>query len=166
MTIMSLFDPKGEYFIEHYDKDGNLKGKYRVENGITNQGKNKILDCMFNASSQIAAASWYAGLISNAGSPSLAAADTLASHAGWTEFTNYSGNRPAWGQGAASGQAVTNASQFTFNITATGTLYGLLICSVNTGGTGSDILWSTAAFPETVPVSNGDQMKGTYTLAT
>lgn len=164
MNACSVFELRGTLRFEHYDKDGNLKGVYKIKNGITNQGKNKILDCMFNSSSQIA--NWYVGQISNSGSPSLAAGDTLASHAGWTEFTNYSGNRPAWGNGAASGQAVTNASQFTFNITATGSLYGLFVCSVATGGTGSDILWCTAAYPEPVPVSNGDQMKGTYTLAT
>lgn len=156
----------GKFIVEHFDEFGDLKATYEVFNGITNQGKNKILDCMFNAATQIASTSWYIGLIDNSGTPTLAAGDTMASHAGWTENTSYSGNRPAWGQGAASSQAVTNASPATFNMSASGTLYGILVCSVATGGTGTDILWSTAAFTPTVPVASGDQMKVTYTLAT
>lgn len=161
---IDLLKLKGKFFVEHYDKDGNLKGKYPVNNGITNAGKNSILDVYFNSGTPLT--TWYIGLIDNGvGSNTLAAGDTLASHAGWAEFTNYSGNRVAWGQGAASSQQVTNASPATFTITGGGgTLYGIFVCTVNTGTSG--VLWSTAAFSATVPVVAGDQMKVTYTLAT
>lgn len=163
--VIDLFNPKGKFRVEHW-RSGKLLATYDVDNGITNQGKNKILDTMFHSSTPIATASWFIGLIDNTGTPTLAAGDLLSSHAGWTEFTSYSGTRPVWGQGSASSQSMTNASPATFNISATGTLYGILVCSVTTGGTGTDILWSTAAFTATVPVANGDQMKVTYTLAT
>lgn len=156
---------QGRWVIEHF-RDGVKIGEYEFNNGITNQGKNYLLNAAFNAGSQIPAANWSIGLIDGSGTPALAAGDTLVSHAGWTEFTQYSGNRPAWGQGSASGQALTNASAASFTITGTGTLYGILIASVNTGGTGSDILWSTAAFASLVPVAVADIMKATYTLAT
>lgn len=159
------FQPKGKFFVEHFDKDGNLKGRFEVFNGITNEGKNYALDAAFNGGTQIAQASWYIGLIDNgAGSVALAATDVLASHAGWTEFTSYSGTRKAWGQGNAASQSVTNASPATFDVSGSGTLYGIFICSATSGTTGK--LWSTAAFSATVPVANGDQMKVTYTLAT
>lgn len=157
---------KGKFMVEHW-RDGMMIGLYPVFNGITNQGKMKVLDVMFNSSTAIASTSWYIFLIDNGGgSPSLANGDTMGSHSGWTEFSSYSGNRKLWGQGSASGNAVTNASPVTFDISGSGTLYGIGIVSVATGGTGSDILWSTAAFNATVPVTNGDQMKVTYTLAT
>lgn len=155
---------RGTYHVDHFDKVGNFKGRYEINNGITNQGKNTILDTYFNSITQIASTSWYIGLIDGSGTPTLASGDTLSSHSGWTEFTSYSGNRQLWGQGSSSGQAVTNSSPATFNISATGTLYGIFIPSAATGTTGT--LWSTAAFTTPVPVSNGDQMKVTYTLAT
>lgn len=156
----------GKWKASFFDRFVKLKLSDDFLNGITNQGKNYILDAGFNAITQIGSTSWYIGLIDGTGTPALASADNLGSHAGWTEFTSYSGNRQAWGQGSASGQALTNASAATFNISATGTLYGIFIASVNTGGTSSNILWSTAAFTSPVPVTNGDQMKCTYTLAT
>ncbi len=163
---------EGRFYVEHYgDNGGFLKGVYHVKNGITNQGKMKILDCMFNSgqgsnSSQIAYNSWYIGLIDNTGSPSLVNGDLMGAHGGWLEFTSYSGNRQLWTQGVAASNAVTNSSPVVFSISAPGTLYGIFIVSVATSGGPTDILWSTAAFTATVPVVNTDQMKVTYTLAT
>ncbi len=114
----------------------------------------------------IALGNWFLGLIDNAGSPALASGDTMASHAGWTEFSGYSGNRPAWGQATSTAQSLTNATPASYTISSAGTLYGLFVVSVNTGGTGSDVLWSTAAFTAPVPVAISDLMKATYTLAT
>lgn len=165
MDDVDMLFLKGTYKAEHVDKDGNHKGWFDFPNGITNAGKNSILDTMFNGATQISSSSWYLGLIDNSGTPTLASGDTLASHAGWTEATYYSGNRPAWGQGSAASQQVTNSSVVTFTITGGGgTLYGIFICTAATGTSG--LLWSTAAFTATVPVVAGDQMKITYTLAT
>jgi hypothetical protein len=91
---------------EHW-RDGVKIGEYDVFNDITNVGKNYILDTMFHDGSQIASSAWCIGLISSSGYTALAAADTMGSHAGWTEFTGYSqGTRVAWAPGAASGQAI------------------------------------------------------------
>lgn len=150
--------------VQLFDRLGNLKTEFAVDNGICNLGKNSILDTFFNGATQVTSTNWSIGLVDGSGTPSLASGDTLASHAGWTENTSYSGNRQAWTQGSAASQAVTNATPATFNITANGTLYGIFICGAATGT--SAILWSTAAFTTPVPVSNGDQMKVTYTLAT
>lgn len=159
-----FLDPRGTYIVDHFDKDDNFIARYEFPNGITNTGKNAILDTFFNSLTQITSGNWSIGLVDGTGSPALANGDTLASHAGWTEFTSYTGNRKAWGQGSAASQAVTNASPATFDISASGTLYGIFVCSATTGTSGT--MWSTAAFTSPVPVSNGDQMKVTYTLAT
>src|SRR4051812_19209518 len=163
--VIDFFHPKGVWKVEHLDKDGNVKGVYEFPNGITNQGKNTILDTYFNALTQIAASSWFIGLIDNAGTPTLAAGDTMASHA-WTEWQSYDETtRRTWGQGSASAQSVTNAVAATFTINAAGTLFGIFIVSVNTKGGTTGTLWSTAGFPATVPVAIADQMKVTYTIA-
>lgn len=150
----------GKFIVEHFDKDGKLIGKHELKNGITNQGKNSLLGIMFHADTQITA--WYIGIIDNSGWTAEAAGDTLASHSGWNEFTNYTGNRLAWGPGASSGQSITNGTPVSFPITGSGTLKGIFVASVATGTSGT--LWSTADFASTVAVTNGDTLKITYTV--
>jgi len=164
--MKSVLSPKGRFQIEHYDRLGRLLGKYDFPNGITNVGKNLILDVMFNDGVQVANASWYIGLIDNSGFTALADADIMSSHSGWNEFTSYSeSNRVAWGSGAAASQSTTNASPATFNISGSGTVKGVFVVSNNTKSGTSGSLWATALFSADVPVSNGDQLKVTYTVS-
>jgi len=152
--------------VEHYDKDGNLKGKYDALNDIVNVGKNLLLNVMFNDGTQVANNSWFIGLISNSGYSALAAADTMSSHAGWTEFTGYSeANRVAWGSGTATTQSTTNASAATFSINASGTVKGVFITTQNTKGGTTGTLWATALFSADVAVTNGDELRVTYTVS-
>jgi len=121
---------------------------------------------MFNDGTQIANSSWYIALIDNGGFSALSASDTMSSHSGWSEFVTYSqSTRVAWGSGAASGQATTNASPATFDITGSGTIYGIFVTSGSAKSGTSGTLWATAGFASTVPVSNGDQLKITYTVS-
>ena len=58
----------------------------------------------------------------------------MVSHAGWTEITAYTGNRPAWTPGAVATQSVSNtASPAAFTINATVTIAGSFLSGVNTG---------------------------------
>lgn len=154
----------GKHIVEITRKDTGLVEVYEVDNDIVNVGKNMILDTMFNGATP--STTWYCSLISNAAFTALNNTDTMASHSGWAEFGSYSGGvRPTWGSGAASGQAVTNASPVSFTITSNGTLQGIFICDNNTIAGTSGNLWSTASFASTVPVSIGDQVKITYTIS-
>src|SRR5260221_7382469 len=154
---------KGVYEFEHF-RDGKKIGQYRIENAVVNVGKNKILDIMFNGVTPLT--TWYMGLVDNAGFSAFAAADTMASHAGWAESTAYTeSTRPQWTVGSASSQSVTNATPVTFDINATGTMNGIFIISDNTKGGTSGTLWGEGSFSSTVSVNNGDQLKGTYTLS-
>lgn len=165
-SIEDILDIKGFYpIIEHW-RDGEKIGEYSLENGVTNVGKDYILNAGFNSGTQVATASWVIGLIDNASYTALAAADTMASHTGWIEFTGYNqANRVAWGQANSSGQSVTNGTPATFDLTANGTLVGIFIVSQNTKGGTTGTLWSTGTFSSTVPVSTGDQFKITYAIA-
>lgn len=157
---------KGRYVVEHYNKDGEFLGKYDVLNDIVNQGKNDLFDIMFNDGTQVANSAWVISLISLAGYSALSNADTMASHAGWTEFTDYTqSTRVAWGSDAAASQSVSNSSPATFDINASGTVKGIFVCTQNTKGGTSGRLWSTALFSADVPVSNGDQLRVTYTVS-
>lgn len=154
---------EGHWTVEIRDKDGNLKYREDFKNLITNEGKNTILDVMFYTLSKIS--TWYAGLISATSYSAVAAGDTMASHAGWTEFTAYSqSNRVTWGTGAVSSQAVTNGSPMVFSINGSGTVKGLFVTSENTKSGTTGKLWSAALFSADQAVVNGDTLNLTYTV--
>jgi hypothetical protein len=89
---------------------------------------------VFSGSAQIS--TWYLGLTGS--SPSPAAADTLASHGGWTEFVDYSeGSRQEWVE-VRSAQTLSNtASKADFSIDASRTVGGAFLCSVASGTSGT-----------------------------
>lgn len=160
MKIASSFYTKGCFKFQCFDKNGNLKWEQEAPNGATDEGLNKLLDVMFHAVAAIS--TWYIGLITGAGT--LAAADTLASHAGWTEGTDYTGSRQEWAEGAASGKSITNGTAAEFPITGTMTVKGAFLASAATGTSGT--LFSTAAFTGgDQAVNNGDTLKVTYTVS-
>ncbi len=158
------FGLRGKFDVEHH-RGGLLLAKHAFPNDITNIGKNTIFDVMFSDATQIAASSWFIGLINITGYSALAATDTASSHGGWTEFTTYSeANRVAWGPGDPAAQAITNASPATFSISGSGTVKGIFVISNNTKSGTTGILWSTGLFNADVPVVNGDELKVTYTV--
>lgn len=155
---------EGRFRVEHYDKEGNLKAVYRVPNGIVDVGLNKILEDMFNGGTQ--STTWYIGLVNNSGFSAFANADTMASHAGWTESTDYTETaRPEWTAGTAASRSITNASTVDFSINATVTLKGIFIVNNATKSGTAGTLWSTAAFASNVSAVNGDTLKITYTVS-
>jgi hypothetical protein len=174
---------RGEFQVEHV-RDGKVIGTYKFKNGITNEGKNFLLDVMFHNSPSPMTV-WYLGLIDNAGFSALAAADIYdninQAGNGWDEFSTYTdpGNanstttRPSWTEGAASGQAITNSSPVIFDITGTATVKGVFLAAGTNAQTKGDHtagtahkLWATALFTGgDVAVQNGDQLKVTYTVS-
>jgi hypothetical protein len=156
---------KGRFVIEHRDIDGKLLATYDFPNGIVDEGLDHILDTQFTGSAQVS--TWYIGLVDNSGWSAFADADTLSSHAGWSESTDYSeSNRVTWDEDAASSRSISNSTTADFSINATGNLKGVFISSNNvksTGNTGT--LWSTAAFSSVVAHSDGDTLKVTYTVS-
>lgn len=153
---------KHQYVFEARDKDGNLLWEETVFNLTVNEGLNEILDKFWKGAGYTAA--HYVGLTGN--SPTVAAADTLASHAGWTEVTAYSeANRQALTLGAVSGQSVSNtASKATFTINADGTAIGGAFVATNStkGGT-TGILIGGAALSANRTLNTGDTLTITVT---
>jgi hypothetical protein len=160
---IGLFQVKGLYHFECYDKHGNLKWREVISNGVTDGGINSILDIMFHGTTQIT--TWYLGLIDNAGFTAVAPTDTMASHAGWDEFTDYDeANRVTWAEGAAASKSITNATPAEFTINDTGTIKGVFLTSENTKGGTTGGLWGTAVFSATRNVENEDVLRVTYTI--
>ncbi len=163
-TMSEMWNPGGMFDVE-FSRNGKVFEKFDTHNLVVTQGKNSILDVYFGAATQIT--SWYMGLVTNSSFTAFAAGDTAAQIGGsngWTESTVYSGGaRKAWTPAAASAGSITNTSVVTFNITSSDTLKGAFIVSSSSGTSGK--LWAEVAFPSTVPVNNGDDVKVTYTLS-
>lgn len=159
----------GVFHVQCLDKDGNLKWEDSVPNLVVNEGLQSMNTQYFKGSAYTAA--WYMGLITGPGaSTTIAAADTLASHAGWTEFTDYSGNRPAITFGTASTadpSVISNSgSPSSFSISGSGgVVAGAFICTVTTGTSGTLFSASDFQSPGDRTVVSGDTLNVTYTFS-
>ena len=158
----------GVFTVQCFDKDGNLKWEESSPNLVVNQGLQDMNTQYFKGSAYTAA--FYLGLITGPGaSNTYAAGDTLASHAGWTEFTNYAGTRKVATFGTATTadpSVISNsASTAAFSISgAGGTVAGAFLTTVTSGTSG--ILFSESNFqaPGDRAVVNGDTLNVTYTF--
>jgi hypothetical protein len=159
----------GVFHIQCLDKDGNLKWEESMHNLVVNTGLQHMNTQFFKGSNYTAAL--YLGLITGPGASNVyAAADTLASHAGWTEFVNYSGARKLVTFGTATTadpSVISNAlAPASFSITSTGgVVAGAFLTTVDSGNSG--VLFSEANFqaPGDRPVVSGDVLNVTYTFS-
>lgn len=160
----------GIFTVQCFDKDGNLKWEDQSHNLVVNEGLQDMNTKYFTGSTYTA--TWYLGLITGpAAQTTISAGDTLASHGatgsgGWTEDTNYSGNRKAVTFGSATladPSVISNsASPSSFSITGTTTVAGAFLTNVATGTSG--VLFSASDFqaPGDRAVVSGDTLNVTY----
>jgi len=157
----------GVYTVECVGPDGQVKWSDQFHNLVMNGGLANMNGAYLAGSAQ--SVTWYLGLVTGPGSgTTFAAGDTLASHAGWTESTAYTGNRKAVTFGAATTanpSVITNsASPSSFSMNATATIAGAFLCNVATGTSG--VLFSAGDFTGgDKSVASGDTLNVTYTFS-
>lgn len=142
-----------------YDAAGNLKWREVVPNLVTTEGCTDMLDRYYKGSGYTGA--HYLGL---AGSGTKAAADTMASHGGWSEITGYAaGTRPAitWGTASAGSLAASGATSFSIN--ATVTIGGAFIATDSTKGGTTGKLVGVTDFAAPRSLASGDTLNVTPT---
>lgn len=110
--------------------------------GVTNQFLISTISTMFPTSPR----AWYMGLIDNSPSPILGSGDTAAQIGGtngWREIpynstsAGYSqATRILWTNGVPSANAITNAVQVSFAMTASFSVYGAFLSDSPTGTAG------------------------------
>lgn len=160
----------GVFTVTCFDKEGNLKWEAKSPNLVVNVGLQDMNDKYFKGSGYTAA--WYIGLYGAASSNDPAAGDTMSSHSGWTEVTDYSqATRPA----ATFGTATTadpsvidnSGSVAVFSMNGTTTVGGAFLTSDDTKGGTSGTLFSAADFesPGDRSVVSGDTINVTYTFS-
>lgn len=160
---------KGQYKVVCHDKDGNFKWEAVSDNLVVNVGLQDMNAKYFTGSSYTAA--WYIGLYGAGASNTPAASDTMSSHAGWTEVTDYSqATRPACTFGtpttADPSVATNSASPASFSINGTTTVGGAFLTSNNTKSGTTGTLFSASDFTGgDRSVVSGDTLTVTYTFS-
>jgi hypothetical protein len=158
--VDEILNAKGKYHVRCFDKDGNLKWEDDINNVVTTVGKNLALDT-YLAGAAYTVVGPFMGLISSVSYSAVAAADTMASHAGWTEagITNaptYSGGRKTCVWSAASGGSKALSAALAFAITGSGTIKGCFLVygtgAVSTVDNTAGTLYSAGLF------SGGDKV--------
>lgn len=142
-------------------RHGRLRWEEEVANLVFDNALDDLVKVYFLGSPAPRSA-WYAGLKGN--DAAFANANTLAVHA-WTEFTDYSGNRPSLTLvhgGAGSFNVNNQAAVAQFSVTGPGTIDGAFTCDVATGTAG--LLYGGATFTER-SVSSPDTISLTVTLS-
>lgn len=152
------------YKFEAYTPLGVLKWVEECPNIVVDVGLDDLLDKYLKGSTYTA--SFFVGLTD--GTPTVAAADTMASHAGWVEVEDYSeATREALVLGSVSTQSVDNsASKASFSINSDSTTVGGAFQTTdNTKGGTSGTLYGAAAFTAAdKSLDNGDTLNVTITL--
>ena len=167
---------EGVYHVVCRDAEGNVKWEDQFPNLVNAVGKQLMLDTLLSGVSYTTVGP-YLGLISGA-SPTFAAADTMATHAGWTEFINYTVGGSAvrgtavFSSATSTGTTPTNvttkaASAITYTITgAGGTVGGCFLVTGSgastTQGNTSGTLYSAGAFATAKVTTAGDTVSVTY----
>lgn len=162
-----LWNSQEDY--EAYKRGEFVLPKWSVnfDNGITDEGIHYLLEVGFRSDAgmpEAQLAPWYAGLIDNSGYTGVDPSDTMSSHTGWSEATQYDEtNRQTLAFGAAATRKITAQVSFTMN--ATKTIEGIFVTSNNTKSGTTGKLWSTALFSSPPGLVSGNVLTANYTLS-
>ena len=169
---------EGFYKVECRDAAGNLKWEESFPNLVNEVGKELMFDTLLRTSGTYTTVGPFLGLIGGATPTFGTGTDTQTSHAGWSEFTNYTVGGSAvrgtavFSAASSTGSTPTNvttcsASPITYTITgAGGTVSGCFLVTGagavdtinNTGG----VLYSAGAFAVAKVTTAGDTVSVTY----
>lgn len=154
----------GVFTVTCHDADGNLKWEDDFHNLVPSQGLQYMSASFFNATGYTTAL--YFGLITGPGSgTTFAAADTLASHAGWSESVLV-GSRKAitFGTPTTATPSVTIGTAAVFTVTSAATIAGAFVTNASTGTSG--VLFAEGDFTGgDKSVTTGDTLSVTYTFS-
>jgi hypothetical protein len=152
----------GKFIVTCRDAEGNIRWEDGFPNLVVTTGKNDLLNKYFLGSAYTA--TFFVGL---KGTGTIAAGDTMASHAGWTDITGYSNvTRPAFSPASSTAGSSTNSgSPAVFNMNASNTIAGCFITTSSTVGGTAGILFSAADFASSRAVLSGDTLTVTYTVS-
>ena len=167
---------EGYYHVVCRAADGSIKWQDEFPNLVNAVGKELMLDTLLSGSAYTTVGP-FLGLISGA-TPTFAAADTMSSHGGWTEFINYTVSASAvrgtasFSSATSTGTTPTNvttktATAITYTITGAGGTVGGCFLVTGSGASStqnntSGTLYSAGAFSTAKITTAGDTVSVTY----
>ncbi len=173
-----LVGVEGHYHVLCHDKDGNLKWEESFPNLVNAVGKELMFDTLLRTSGTYTTVGPFLGLIGGSSPTFGTGSDTQTSHAGWTEFTNYTVGGSAvrgtavFSTASSTGSTPTNvttatAASITYTITGGGgTVSGCFLITgsgaVDTQGNTGGVLYSAGAFAVAKITTAGDTVAVTY----
>lgn len=151
----------GEFDVSAFRRD-KLLWRAKFPNLIPDVALNDALDVWLSGGSQDT--TLFLGL---KGTGSVVAGDTMGSHSGWSELTDYSESvRQAWVDGGVSSKSVSNSgSPAAFTINGTVTFYGAFLTGLSTKGGTTGILYAAGNFASSRALVSGDTLLVTYSLS-
>jgi hypothetical protein len=169
---------EGYYIVECRDAAGNLKWEESFPNLVNAVGKELMLNTLLRTSGTYTTVGPFLGLIGGASPTFGTGSDTMASHAGWTEYTNYTVGGSAirgtavFAATTSSGSTPSNvsvsaATAITYTITGGGgTVSGCFLVTgsgaVSTQNSTAGTLYSAGAFATAKITTAGDTVSVTY----
>jgi hypothetical protein len=144
-------------------RDGKTIWTEEFDNLVVTAGLTDSLDKHFKGSGYTAA--WYVGLTGN--TPNFVAGDSMASHGGWTEVTNYSfATRPQLQLGdVASGSVDNSSNKASYTISAGGAdVGGAFVVNDSTKSGSTGVLYGGGAFSQNRALLQDDVLNVTVTL--
>jgi hypothetical protein len=173
-----LLGIEGHYHVVCHDKDGNLKWEESFPNLVNEVGKELLFNTLLRTSGTYTTVGPFLGLIDGATPTFGTGTDTQTSHAGWTEFVNYTVGGSAvrgtavFSAATSTGSTPTNvttctAAAITYTITgAGGTVGGCFLITgsgaVDTQSNTGGVLYSAGAFAVAKITTAGDTVAVTY----
>lgn len=169
---------EGAYHVVCRDSEGNVKWEENIPNLVNAVGKELMLNTLLRTSGTYTTVGPFLGLIGTTSPTFGTGSDTMTSHAGWTEFTNYTVGGSAvrgtavFAASTSTGSTPANvttcaATAITYTITGAGgnvtgcflvTGSGASSTQSNTGG----VLYSAGAFATAKITTAGDTVSVTY----
>lgn len=156
---------KSHYTIECV-RNGKVIWTEEIDNLVMTGGLNDSLDKHFKGASYTAA--WYVGICQHSSSPSdtlpvFAVGDTLASHAGWTEVTAYTGDRDGLSLGTVAAGSVDNSGdKASYTLTGSAYVGGAFVTTAASGTSG--VLYGGGQFSQVRSLITSDVLNVTVTL--
>ncbi len=143
------------------DKNRREIRRGSFKNGMTTAGLTAALSVELGAGTQVTA--WYMGLVDNSGWTAFAAGDTMGSHSGWVELTDYDeATREALTFAAASGGVINTSAAAEFTLNASVAIKGAFITSISTKGGTTGTLRATGAFSNVQNFTSGQIFQINY----
>ena len=160
----------GRFDFECVDADGKVKWSGSAPNLVVNVGLAYMAGSALTSVTAVTA--WFIGLYGAGASNTPAAADTMSSHAGWTENVGYSNATRvactfATATTANPSVATNTASPASFSINGTSTVGGAFLTSDSAKSGTAGTLFSAVDFssPGDRAVTSGDTLNVTYTMS-